>query len=83
LVDDLPHDVVFKPLLFRHLSKHATLETLVTLAHADGKRIMRGSKVHVYWAKYVEPYGWLVIIGSKSPLMVVETESVGDSGKRS
>lgn len=68
----IPKDVVIKPLIYRHVGKHVPIENLIRLAHKDGKAVLKGSKPYVYDLKYWEPFGWIVLVGSREPSVVEE-----------
>ena len=72
---DLPRDIVLKPLLYRHVSRHVPVETLIRLAHKDGKAVFKGSNTYVYGLHYWEPFGWIVLVGSREPSVAEEGSS--------
>lgn len=70
----------FKALCYPGKAKNVSLDTLVRLAHVDGKQVLKGANVKVLDRLWSEVCGfWVVLVGTKLP--TVENTTVVVEGK--
>ena len=70
----------FKALCYPRQAKNVALDTLVRLAHVDGKKVLKGANVKVLdrvWSDVCQM--WVVVVGSDLP--TVKNTSVVEEGK--